>query len=72
MAPLWRGLRGIDTVRGSDAACECAVYGAIFRGIEIMVHAIRIHQHGGRSDEVEEVDVGEPGRAGAPEARQWA
>jgi len=56
--------------RGSDAACECAVYGAnLYEESRSWSTAIRIHQHGGRSDEVEEVDVGEPGRAGAPEAR---
>src|SRR5690606_21491786 len=63
MAAVWRGLCAFDTASPAPRKISDAQFTALYLKRKLlMVHAIRIHQHGGPEVMTwEEIEVGEPG-----------
>lgn len=63
MAAVWRGLYAFDTASPAPRKISDAQFTALYLKRKLlMVHAIRIHQHGGPEVMTwEEIEVGEPG-----------
>jgi NADPH2:quinone reductase len=63
MAAVWRGLCAFDTASPTPRKISDAQFTALYLKRKLlMVHAIRIHQHGGPEVMTwEEIEVGEPG-----------